>query len=921
LKIFGVEIFKRGQFLVKDAVPDIKAPVPQTKRPALMRPVRDPVMRYRTTRSVGRGAFNPAEYDLAEIGRIEDTDSYVRQAFDKKVALMFKEGWDITGKNLKTIRYIKTRFAQIARASGVPTRALFRSIGSSLIRKSNAFVIKVRNIDASGGEVRREPGKKTTMKPVAGYFIAPAETMHYQQNGHKITKWRQKMPNGEYKDYSPKDIIHIHYDRKDGFVFGTPTLVPVIDDIRALRKIEENIEMLVYQHLFPLFQYKVGTDDRPAGVTEDGQLEVDIVRREIQFMPSEGGIVTPERHEIKVIGAEGRALRAEAYLEHFKKRVLSGLSVSTVDMGEGHTANRATADNMSRNLIDAVKDFQQVLETFINEYIINELLLESTFGSDVLDEENICHMKFKEIDVDAQIKKENHYADLFEKDIIDHDEARRGAGLEPLEIPTREEIESEEDTALKYPQWHRMRWKLFQEPTLLIQSLDEPWSAVARAVAKNSLLELSQKDVEEVGQAQSDQEVALEKERSKAKVAVAKATPSGGKATNVGTRPSRPKRVQNGYLQQAYLRLTQDVVSRVSQEQKLDHDWAAQMVRAELDTTIQRLIAEQVLSFRSGYSSQSNITPTFANKVTTARGIFTDRANHYVSRLANHVVSSLKRRVNNDTDPAEIARATRAVLESFRYRTDFIEDVEIRKAYSLGVAYGLRAQQVDEIYSVARKEACSACKSHHAQPIELEHVVMDDVPPYHASCSCALTQYKEMTQLRDATVLDAEGSLPPPKGVKMSEEPADKPLPDTGGHAKCPKCGKTAIKKKDTPDIYICRACKTSFRVVTDVEDAASQVGPRTKRAGFLKCVARAKARLRSQHPDWDEGRIEIAAEVACDHHLQDEEEVENLTDGEKMDRCVSRVKARLRKKNPNMSEEKATSSAFAICNSQLKGK
>jgi len=921
LKIFGVEIFKRGRFLVKDAVPDVKAPVPQTKKPALMRLVKDPVMRYRTTRSVGRGAFNPAEYDLAEIGRIEDTDSYVRQAFDKKVALMFKEGWDLTGKNLKTIRYTRTRFAQIARASGIPTRALFRSIGSSLIRKSNAFIVKVRNIDASGGEVRREPGKATSVKPVAGYFPVPAETMYYQLNGSRITKWRQKMPNGEYKDYMPRDVIHIYYDRKDGFVFGTPTIVPVIDDIRALRKIEENIEMLVYQHLFPLFQYKVGTDERPAGVTEDGQLEVDIVRREIQFMPSEGGIVTPERHEIKVIGAEGRAIRAEGYLEHFKKRVLSGLSVSTVDMGEGHTANRATADNMSRNLIDAVKDFQQVLETFINEYFINELLLESTFGSDVLDEENLCYMKFKEIDVDAQIKKENHYADLFDKDVIDHDEARRGTGREPLEIPTRDEIESEEDTAIKYPQWHRMRWKLFKEPELLIQSLDEPWSAAARATAKNSLTELSQKDIEEVGKEKNKQEIELEKERSKAKVAVAKQKPSGGKPTNTGTRPSRPKKVQNGYLNQAYLRLTQDVVSRVSEEQKLDHDWAAQIIRAELDTTIQRLIAEQVMSFRSGYAAQSTISPTFASQVTTARGMFSDRANRYVTRLANHVVSSLKRKVNNNIEPADITKTTRAVLESFAYRTDFIEDVEIRKAYNLGAAWGLRNQEIDQIYSVARKGACAVCKSHHAQPIELEYVGMDDVPPYHASCSCALTQHKEMTQLRDATVQDAEGSLPPPKGVKMSEEPADKPLPGTNGIVKCPKCGKTAIKKKDTPDVYNCRACKTSFRVVTDVEDAASQVGPRTKRAGFLKCVARAKARLRSQHPDWDEGRIEIAAETACDHHLQDEEETKSLTDGEKMDRCVSKVKARLKKKDPDMSEDKLTSSAFAICNSQLKGK
>ena len=99
MKIFGKEIFSKRVIIFKDEVPEIKAVVPDTLKPAIIRAVKDPTLKYRGTRSTGRGAFNPAEYDLAEIGRIEDTDSYARQAFDKKVALMFKENWDITGKN------------------------------------------------------------------------------------------------------------------------------------------------------------------------------------------------------------------------------------------------------------------------------------------------------------------------------------------------------------------------------------------------------------------------------------------------------------------------------------------------------------------------------------------------------------------------------------------------------------------------------------------------------------------------------------------------------------------------------------------------------------------------------------------------------------------------------------------------------
>ena len=349
MKIFGIEFGKSQKLkdiIVEDQIPEIKVSLPDTKKPALIPTVKDPTLNYNATRNLGRGAFQPSEYDLAEIGRIADTDSYVSQAFDKKTALMFKEGYDFIGPNLRTIKYSKARFEQISAASKIPTNDLFRAIGSAVIQKSNAFIIKVRNLEASGGKERIEPGKSGSIKPVAAYFIAPAETMEYQMSNNRIISWRQCMPNGDIKEYHPRDVIHITYRKrmfiKQGFIFGTPILVPVVDDIRALRKIEENIELLIYQHLFPLFQYQVGTETMPAGITEAGEREIDVVRREIQYMPTEGGIVTSERHKITAIGAEGRALRAEGYITHFKKRVFSGLGLSAVDFGEGECFDELT---------------------------------------------------------------------------------------------------------------------------------------------------------------------------------------------------------------------------------------------------------------------------------------------------------------------------------------------------------------------------------------------------------------------------------------------------------------------------------------------------------------------------------------------------------------------------------------------------
>ena len=724
MKIFGIEfrskktklIEKPDTVVVKDRVPEVKVSIPPSKKPALVPSVKDPTLHYySSTKGSRRSSFQLPEYDLAEIGRVEDVESFARQAFDKKVALMFKEGWDLVGKNPRTIKYIQTRMHQISQASNSPIDGLLRNIGSSLIRKSNCFLLKVRNIEASGGKVRSVPGKKLSLLPVAAYFVIPSETVEYKVSGNKVSRWRQRMPDGTHKEYDPKNIIHFHMDRKEGLVFGTPSIVPVLDDIRALRKIEENIELLVYQHLFPLFHYKVGTPDAPAGMTEGGDREIDVIRQEIQYMPSEGGIVTPERHEISTIGSEGRALRAEGYLEYFKKRVIGGLGISAVDLGEGSTSNRSTADNMSRNLIDSVKNVQQVMESFVNQYLINELLLESTFGDDVLDEENIVKLKFKEIDIDAQIKKETHMADQFAKDMITHDEGRRRIGYEPLIIPTPEEIENEQDTAESFPEWNKTRWKMFEMPKLLIQALDEPYSPIARALAKDNSVSMTSSDFSETGRQQEQRDLDL-----------------------VKAKKPDPKPVvrKDGYLTNTFMQTKQDVLYRVSLKNKLEHDWVAALIRSELLTGTQTLLSEQMLAYRKGYGEYSSIhTSLFIDETIIARKFFRDRLEKYIYRLTEEMISSLKRNIPVGFSEEDIISKVRAVFDSYEFRTRFIEDVEIRKAFNFGKVSGLKNSGFESFYIYSDSGECEFGENLKEKQIALKNISLENIPPFHAKCS------------------------------------------------------------------------------------------------------------------------------------------------------------------------------------------
>jgi hypothetical protein len=1040
--------------------PELKSiSIPENKKPANIPPVASKVLAYNQV-GARRGQFNESEYDLALINRIEDTDSYVHQAFVKKVGLMFKEGYDLVGADPKTIQYIKLRFAQIARATNTPTDELLRSLGRSLIKKSNAFLVKARKESASGGRSRIVPGTSKELEPVAGYFIAPAETMQYEadKNG-RVTRWKQQLPDGQFTYFRPEDVIHFYFNRKDGFIYGTPTIVPVIDDIRSLRKIEENIELLVYQHLFPLFHYKIGTDDFPATVDEQGNDEIDLAKREIQVMPAEGGLVTSHRHEISLIGAENRSLRAEGYLEHFKKRVFSGLGISAVDMGEGecysadtetltengwkfhwqidhtteriatynpatnkiefnfanykheshyrgpmfhftngeelnvlvtpkhdmwlqnvvrvsvwgkvhaedlltkpnlhcnmllstafdeeevsqvfpdelieswatlagwivgigeyvpatnqimlktnkiprgehplarvfselhipfnvtkvtsharrhleitfdadeysgqlkkylkseghsvvnevlklpiaarkivademlasggtskgfkyikkygkarhwwfvssshtvldivqtillscgylavkkkgqhkdksfeyvnvrcalrrqqlspinqetikqvsydgtiycynvpnhlfltrrqgcvaingNTANRATSDNMSRNLVDSVKDIQRVMESQFSAFIINELLLESTFGSDVLNDESRVSLKFKEIDLDYQIKKENHYADQFTKNTISHHEARIGMGRQPMRMPTAEEIDGNPNIAENYPEWYGTFWKLIDEPKALIQAIDEPYSAAAITAAANKGTEVTSANITEAGEQQKEHEVALEAEKGKAKVAIAK------------LRPKPAAKKKDSFLNVKFEALESDTIRMINQG-SFSNDWLKHLAFMSETDMIRDLRTKAMTAFASGYRSINPRSDQQINATMRARSKIENRVNFYVQRLIRQTLDAIKRQ-NIDTLEKDVRiQKVKAAFEAFRFRNDFIEDVEVRKAYNLGVIEAARSLGHTQWTLAVPHDSCSGCKLASQTIHQIgDSLDLEDVPPLHAN--------------------------------------------------------------------------------------------------------------------------------------------------------------------------------------------
>jgi hypothetical protein len=370
------------------------------------------------------------EYDMREPIAIYDTEVFVRRAVTRRLDLAFRNGFQILSEREKDGAYIRKRIATCEYVGGRSWQDLLKGILYNLFTTCNCFVLKIRKAGDKGAGV---PQKKGMKPPVAGFTIVPAHQLFpYLVNG-RIDHWRWFFETGRpYKEVANDDLIHFELDRKPGHIFATPRTIGVRDDIFALRRLEENIELLFINHLFPLFHVKVGSEKAPCTYGPNGESEIDLIRWQIQNMPKEGVFVTDERVEVQAVGAEGKSLDFTSLIAHYKARIYAGLGVSAIDMGEGETSTRATADNVSQNLKDSIK---ADLDSFGNQLrltIFKEWFLEANYSTSVQDAVAATHIKFAEIDLDNLIKYQNHILQLFNNHLITETEARHKLGERPI---------------------------------------------------------------------------------------------------------------------------------------------------------------------------------------------------------------------------------------------------------------------------------------------------------------------------------------------------------------------------------------------------------------------------------------------------------------------------------------------------------
>jgi hypothetical protein len=690
--------------------------------------VKNPVLHYDNTRTKQFGDYEKPEYDFARIDRLLDVEAYAFQAIKKKSALASKEGFEFVGKIPEHVDYVLRRLEQIAWVTDITTEELLDRILTDLIKYSNSCLAIVRDPKSSGGRSYVDPRTNKTIKPISGFFPIPMSTIEikFNKRGQAIG-YRQKLNNKHSleKKYTKDKILHFITNQKPGFSVGTPSITPgVIDDILTLRKLEENVEMLTMQNLFPLIHYKVGTEKMPARVSPSGLDEVGSVVSMINNKPPEGIYVTSERHEIKMIGTEGRALRVEAYLDYFKKRVLSGLGLSSVDVGEGDTANRNTADTMSRAVVDEVKAIQKRVERMFQKYVIIPLLYEANGNIDVSDPEQMVYLRFREIDIEAQLKKENHAIQQFMQSTITLTEARAKMGLNEL----------------AEGQWDDSYYKLVVEPQELIRAgAAGAESPAAFAAANHPNTPIEPGDVTKAQKEKQNMIKAAEKAKAANKPAGSNNASKGTVANRArptnqhGTKSAKTRATKDSWKRQfddEITSLRSDILS-INNVNQISH-----IVGFYKDIATRRITRECRDAYNQGLVSVG-ILPSdiFEEPFMDEANRLKQRAQKYSSRLFNDIEASIK--AKTATIDSVIAK-----IDAVHYRLAFISRTESARSFNWGAIVGLR-QQGEKLYNIDihldtdEDEIAAAKRDWH-----ISNATLRNIPPWHPNSTVKVIRHE-----------------------------------------------------------------------------------------------------------------------------------------------------------------------------------
>lgn len=653
------------------------------------------------SQSDARERFTRPEYNLWEIKEASEADSYVKISLSKYSYLIYKAGANLKGED-ERVSYIEKRFRMMSFATGKPMDILFQELADDLTKYSNAFLVK-RRIDNIPG-IKASP--VLADKVVGGYFrVDPASVKIKRDKSGNVIKYEQGYGDNK-REFFPRDVVHIYMDKDANNAFGTPRIIAALDDVRLLRKIEGNVTALIYRFSMPLYQWIVGL---PEPGMQASDTEIMKAQNEIERSSLDGIVVTNERTAIKAIGAEGTALNAEGYLKYFEERCFAALGVSASQMGRGGA--KQDADSMEAQIHDTVKYIQRILAIFIQEKILNELLLEGGYNP-ILNEEDIVEYEFDEISLETKVKKENHEILKWQGNVTTSDETRRKLGMKDL-------VDDEERL---YKNMIEKRSRLAE-----IDRTAEHQIQLAKENAKNKT----------TSSGNSSSSTGNKAPRSSKSSSPNKSVTNNNRPQNQHGTHSAKIKESHGIEASKHRKQFKDIYNYYK-EASLDIDGgeSSDLVLPLVAETISNEIKNMIDSYaiKGIEDAMKEIQEIDETKLFPSKEISMKDFYEESEIKVKDMMKSIKKELASDENNIS------TVFDKQEYKLRFLTDFVLRKAYWYSYVKTGALVGVERAYIIFNSEKDAKGRNDY---IDTKAFTVDDIPAYHSFCNCEISYNKE----------------------------------------------------------------------------------------------------------------------------------------------------------------------------------
>lgn len=329
---------------------------------------------------------------------------------------------------------------------------LVRDLVNDYVLYGNAMWYLYRDIENSYGNPYIDfDGKQT--KPISAVFNVPIRFVSYDVNNNRyvidediyeqfadISVYRtseEELVYSQNKAIDNKNIIHIKSE-DNGEIFPGGFQSRALNTLVILASLEDIAEDMLENRQFYVTIYKVGNKEKP-GTQED----IAIVKQSLENEPEGGILVIPGNHDIDIKNMSSLG-DIKQYMDYFKTKLLNELGISSIGMGEGGQANRATAEEANSITYDLVKSIQDTFAQQFNFYFLRQLLKEKK-GFDKknifkLSDEELPKIIFPEPDSSLMVKLNTHEIYKFEHSIQTEDETRRNLKMPQLTEEKRKKL-------------------------------------------------------------------------------------------------------------------------------------------------------------------------------------------------------------------------------------------------------------------------------------------------------------------------------------------------------------------------------------------------------------------------------------------------------------------------------------------------